>query len=163
MASERIELLCDVLDNQRNLTKWYLKRIPEGMETTPVIVDGVKLNTPYWQVAHLIWTDYSVGLKALGYKGSVPEWINHVGFGSSGEIPESMPAYADLLQVFTDSHTVKLDFLRTLTDEVLDADYAIPSLRFKNNYYALLHLARHEGVHCGHIAAFCKLNGIKTI
>ena len=70
----RAKLLCDVLENQRRLTKWYLKRIPVEDLSIRIEVNGRELNSPLWNVAHLIWTDYHIGLLPMGYKTEVPEW-----------------------------------------------------------------------------------------
>ena len=86
-----------------------------------------------------------------------------MGFGSSGDIPEEMPQYSELKALFDKVHSEKIAFFNGLEDAVLDQPYHIESLGFKNNYYGLLHLVRHEGVHCGSISTFCKLRGIKTI
>lgn len=159
----RLELLCDVLDNQRRLTKWYLKRIPEEQLRDRIEVNGALLNSPAWIVSHLIWTDFAVGLTPLGYSGEMPAWAAKTGFGSTGDLPENLPGWPELSQSFDSTHQTKLDYLRSLDDAVLDAAYGLPALGFRNNYYALLHLARHEGVHCGGIALFCKLRGIRTV
>ncbi|MEZ5007097.1 MAG: DinB family protein [Chitinophagales bacterium] len=159
----RIKLLCDALDNQRGLTKWYLKKIPQEMLAERIEANGVKLNSPLWLVSHLIWTDYSIGLFPLGFKDKQPEWLNGVGFKSSGEMPENAPNTQAILDLFDSSHQLKLDFFQTLDEAILDEPYAVEWLGFKNNYYALLHLLRHEGVHTGGIATFCKLKGIKTV
>lgn len=161
--SPRLELLADVLDNQRRLTKWYLKRIPEAQLGDRIEFNGVLLNSPKWIVSHLIWTDFAVGLSPLGYTGAMPEFAAKAGFGSTGDLPDQMPDWPELSQVFDSTHQVKLDYLRSLDDAVLDDAYGLPALGFRNNYYALLHLARHEGVHCGGIALFCKLRGIRTV
>lgn len=159
----KIELLCDALDNQRGLTKWYLRKIPQEMLAERIDVNGTKLNSPLWLVAHLIWTDYNIGMLPLGYGKEPEKWINAVGFGSTGEMPTDAPSIEDIFSKFDEVHQEKLAFLKTLNDAVLDQAFAITSLGFKNNYYALLHLLRHEGVHTGGIATFCKLKGIKTI
>ncbi|MCP4123049.1 MAG: DinB family protein [Bacteroidetes bacterium] len=161
--SVRAEILCDILDNQRRLTKWYLKRIPENQFTTRVEANGRFLNSPAWVIAHLIWTDYTVGLLPLGFKGEIPSFTKKTGFGSTGDLPENLPPREELISLLNSTHQLKLDFLQKLDDATLDGDFSITSLGFRNNYYALLHLARHEGVHCGNIAAICKLNGIKTV
>ncbi len=159
----RIDLLCDVLDNQRRLTKWYLKKIPKEMLGERIEVDGVKLNAPIWLVAHLIWTDYNIGLLPFGHKGHKHEWLNQVGFKSTGDMPENIPSVDEIFKLFDDTHQLKLDFFKSLDDSILDEPYAVEWMGFKNNYYALLHLVRHEGVHTGGIATFCKLKGIKTV
>lgn len=162
MAS-RIELLCDVLDNQRRLTNWYLNRVPVEDVALRIEAEGRALNSPLWNIAHLIWTDYGIGMLPLGYKQPPPVWIQHVGFGSSGEIPDDFPDFGEVKRVFDETHDLKTEFFKSLSDDMLDAEYAHTALGFRNNYYALLHLARHEGVHCGSIAAFCKIKGIKTV
>ncbi|MEZ5001514.1 MAG: DinB family protein [Chitinophagales bacterium] len=159
----RLNFLCDALDNQRNLTKWYLKKIPHDILDERLAVNGTKLNSPLWIVSHLIWTDYHIGMLPMGYKKQPEEWIGQVGFKSSGEMPENAPSLETILNQFDEVHQEKLAFFKSLPDDQLDGDYTISSLGFKNNYYALLHLLRHEGVHTGGIATFCKLKGIPTI
>jgi len=161
--SLRAEILCDILDNQRRLTKWYLQKIPDDLFTVRMEANGKSLNSPAWLIAHLIWTDFTVGLHPLGFKGEIPEFAQKTGFRSSGDLPENFPSRDELLSLLDTTHKAKLDHLRTLSDETLDGPYAITSLGFRNNYYGLLHLARHEGVHCGNIASVCTLNGIKTV
>lgn len=156
-------LLINVLENQRKLTKWYLKKIPLKDLDIRIKVDDKVLNSPLWIISHLIWTDYNIGLLPLGFKCEVPDWVNKVGFGSSGELPEGMPDTNSLIELFDSVHSQKLEFINSLDESILNAPYALTNLGFKNNYYALLHLARHEGVHCGGIATFCKLRGIKTV
>lgn len=159
----RIELLCDALDNQRRLTKWYLKKIPKEILGERVEVDGIKLNSPLWLVSHLIWTDYNIGLLPLGHKNHNHKWLDQVGFKSSGEMPEDAPSIDEIFELFDNTHQLKLDFFKNLNDSILDEPFAVEWLGFKNNYYALLHLIRHEGVHTGGISTFCKLKGIKTV
>jgi hypothetical protein len=161
--ANRLELLCDVLENQRRLTNWYLKKIPVEDMARRIEAEGKHLNSPLWNVAHLVWTDYGIGLLPLGYTDTPPAWIQHVGFGSDGSLPDDFPAFEEVKRVFDDTHERKLAFFKSLDDAILDADYAHAALGFKNNYYALLHLARHEGVHCGQLASFCKIRGIKTV
>ena len=159
----RIKILCDALDNQRRLTKWYLKKIPQEMLAERIEANGIKLNSPLWLVAHLIWTDYSIGLFPFGFKGEQPQWLNEVGYKSSGELPNNAPNTQKILDLFDSTHQLKLDFFQTLEESILDEPYPVEWLGFKSNYYALLHLLRHEGVHTGGIATFCKLKGIKTV
>ena len=161
--SNRLELLCDILDNQRRLTNWYLKKIPVDDMNKRLNIDDQHLNSPLWVISHLIWTDYGIGMLPLGFKEAPPSWVQDVAFGSSGVLPENFPSYEEVKQCMDDTHAKKLAFFKSLDDTVLDEEYAHKALGFKNNYYALLHLVRHEGVHCGGLAAFCKFEKIKTV
>lgn len=161
--SSRNDLLCDVIDNQRRLTKWYLKKIPVELLDKRVQAGDVMLNSPLWVVAHLVWTDFGIGMLPLGYKGSPPPWVQQVAYGSSGELGPDFPDMETVMEAFNDTHEKKLDFIRSLDNDTLEAAYAHQLLGFKSNYYALLHLARHEGVHCGGLATLCKIHHIKTV
>ncbi len=158
-----ISTICDILDFQRKLTIWYLKKIPIELLKERVNVNGVFLNAQLWIIGHLIWTDYFIGLHPLGYKGEAPKWIEFFGFGSSGILPDDLPTIADILKKLDEVHQEKLVFIRALDESILEEPYLVNQLGFKNNYYALLHLVRHEGVHTGGLATFCKLKGIKTV
>jgi hypothetical protein len=158
-----ISIVCDLLDYQRKVTSWYLKKIPLELLGERIEVNGVFLNAPLWIVCHLIWTDYFIALQPFGYKGEAPKWIEFFSLGSPGELPENLPSTEEILKSFDEVHLEKLAFIRTLSESILEQPHVLSHLGFKNNYYALLHLARHEGVHTGGLATFCKLKGFKTI
>jgi hypothetical protein len=158
-----IAVLGDLLDYQRKVTTWYLKKIPVESLKDRIEVNGVFLNAPLWIVAHLIWTDFFIALNPLGYKGESPKWIDSFGLGSSGELPTDIPSVEEILQTFDEVHQKKLEFIKDLDESIFDQPHVLSHLGFKNNYYALLHIARHEGVHTGGLATFCKVKGIKTI
>lgn len=161
--NNRLKFLCDAMESQRKLTNWYIAKIPEELLGKRINANGIPLNAPAWIMAHLVWTEYYIALGPLQEESAPPEWIQEVRIGTSGDLPDILKDQALLRRAFDGTHEKKISLIRSLDDRVLDQPYEHASMRFPDNYRALLHLLRHEGVHCGHFSLICKLSGITTV
>lgn len=159
------EVLADMLDKNRELTRFYLSWLKDVDSLSQIEVNGEKLNSVYWIVAHLIWAEDNLINVCTGHESVVPEFINQYKLGDSNSIKAGSPDFKSLLQLMKEVHEkCKLTIL-AMTDEELAADNP-KSFQFgtdKSNRMMIKHAIRHEGIHAGNLAWLAKLNGIKTI
>ena len=160
------ELLADTLDRTRGLTRYYTSLLRETNPEAQIDVNGIKLNSLYWLIAHLIWAEDNLAVQMTGGQSVAPEWAEKYCINSNGILHEGRPDFKTLLAELKRVHEASLAHIRQLTDE----DLAQPNpagMHFgdgdTSRRVMIQHAIRHEGTHVGHLGWLCKLQGIKGV
>ena len=160
------QILAEVLDNTRQLTRWYISLLKGYDPFKQFVVDGKQLNSAYWLIGHLAWTQNNMLLKTTGGKAMDIPWEKHFGFGKAlDKDAEGLPGIKEILDTLKELQQRSVDHLRQITPEELDEPNpgGIAFGGDSSKRMMVHHVIRHEGVHAGHLSWICKLHGVKTI
>lgn len=163
--NSHVLVIADMLESTRQLNKYFIKKLDTDKLTQVYNVDGVELNSAYWVLAHTMWAEHYLTIKALGGPATPPElaWLEHYGINSDGSILGDPLSMKDLWAAMEEVHQQSQAFVRSLTDEELSMEPNINSNIWNTKRDVLFHAVRHEAQHMGHISWLCKLHGSKTI
>lgn len=158
-------LIADMLENTRQLNKFFIKKLDADKLTQTYAVDGTELNSAYWVIAHTIWAEEYLTIRTLNGPTTPPElsWLKHYGINSDGSILGDPISLKELWTIMEEVHQRSQSFVRSLTDEFLEMPAKHETPIWKTNRDVLFHAVRHEAQHMGHISWLCKLHGNKTI
>jgi len=158
------QIIADIFEETRKLTRFYLSKIDPAWAEWQPEADGVKLNSAYWLVAHLVWAEHALLVASMGGTTLNLPWLNHYALGSDGSLHEDRPSFSAMIAQLNEIHQYADDFVRTLTDEQLNEPASITAIQWNTTKRKVLyHAIRHEGTHVGHLGWLCKIKGIKTI
>lgn len=155
-----------MLDEQRNLTRFYLGKLKDEDMYREFEVDGYKTNSPYWILAHMCWAENSVGLQSLGHSGLDFPWLNDFKIGSAKDSKLTNPPSLDeVLAAWKQIHAVTIENLSGLSEAELDQDNetGIAFGENKSKRFMAMHTIRHEGTHCGQLSLIAQMYGKKTV
>lgn len=157
------QILGEAYESVRNLTKFYLSKL-DGVDLHQQLeINGKKFNSPYWIVAHLVWTEHSLIIRGLGNQSLDIPWLEDFSIGSDSEKIKNKPAYEEVLKKLDEVHLVAMNIINSLSDEQLDGenhiDVTFGGVNSKRS--VLRHAIRHEPMHIGQISWILKVNGIK--
>lgn len=160
------KVLAQTMDEARNLTRFYSRKL-KGEDMDRVFeVNGFTTNSPYWILAHLCWAENMLLLQCMGHKGLDIPWLNDFKIGSSkGEKPANAPDLKEVLTALKDIHAAALEQLSSMTDEELDEDNVL-GVSFGENRskrFIAMHAIRHEGTHLGQLSLIAKMYGKQTV
>lgn len=165
MSKSQTQTLVETLELSRDLTKFYLKKL-EGQDLYKTFeIEGHKLNSILWLVAHITVSENWLLLVCTGgEKVSIP-WARQFGLGSEIPKKEEYPPIEDIFKQFDLVHQKAIDYITTLSDEDLQKP-TTNGITFggEDSVGSIIkHAIRHECSHAGHLGWLCKLFGIKTI
>ena len=165
MPRTETHILADMMDNTRNLTRFYISNLKNVDPYTPIEFGGKTFNSIYWLTAHLIWAEDNLIVAGTGAPSVAPEWIKHYHLGADGSLHTGHSDYKSLLTDMKRVHEEAMNYLKNLDDSILDKDNAF-NLHFGDgdisNRFIIMHAIRHEGTHIGNLAWMCKMNEVKT-
>lgn len=160
------KVLAAMLDEQRNLTRFYLSKLKSEDMHREFEVNGYTTNSPYWILAHLCWAENMLAIQSLGRKGVNIPWLNDFKIQSpKGGKTASQPSLEEVLSAFKQIHAVALETISSLSDEELDTENVL-GLAFgenKSKRFMAMHAVRHEGTHCGQLSLIAKMYGKTTV
>ena len=160
------KVLATMMDEQRNLTRFYLSKLKGEDMYREFDVNGYTTNSPYWILAHLCWAENMLAIQSLGGKGVDINWLNDFKIHSpKGEKPASQPSLEEVLAAFKQIHAAALETISSLTDPELDQENSL-GLAFGDNEskrFMAMHAVRHEGTHCGQLSLIAKMYGKATV
>lgn len=160
------KILAAMLDEQRNLTRFYLSKLKGEDMYREFEVNGYTTNSPYWILAHLCWAENMLAIQCLGKEGVDIAWLNDFKIQSpKGAKHDSQPSLEEVLDAFKQIHAVSLKTIAALSDKELDEDNPL-GLAFGENRskrFMVMHAVRHEGTHCGQLSLIAKMYGKKTV
>jgi hypothetical protein len=165
MARTETQILADMMDKTRQLTRFYISNLKAIDPYTPVEFGGKNFNSLYWLTAHLVWAEDNLIMAGTGAKSIASEWINHYHIKSDGSLHEGHGDYKALLAEMKRVHEESLTHLRGMDDSLLDKDNAL-GFQFgdgdTSTRLIVMHAIRHEGTHIGNLAWMCKMNEIPS-
>jgi uncharacterized damage-inducible protein DinB len=164
-AKSEAQILAEVLERVRELTKFYLSLMKKIDPERTYAANGVTLNSARWVAAHMTQSEHRLLVEGLGGKPLAAPWMKEFGIGSKPLPRGKEPAFKDVLVKMDAVHRAALKTVKSLKDADLDRPNAL-GFKFggKNNKRNIIHHAiGHEGCHAGHLGWICKLNRIKTV
>mgnify|MGYP001427449063 CR=1 FL=1 len=163
MSNEKTQTLVKAYQMARNLSNYYISKM-ESLDIHKVYeVNGVKMNSAYWILAHLVWTEHFLIIEGIGGESLGIEWLNDYGFGSVPDEIKNQPSIEEVRKRFEEVHAKAMDILNSMTDELMEAENNIEA-NFggsKDKFHVLMHAIRHEPMHIGQLSWILKINGIK--
>lgn len=163
MSNEKTQTLIKAYQMARNLSNYYISKM-ESIDIHKVYeVNGVKMNSAYWILAHLVWTEHFLIIEGIGGESLGIEWLNDYGFGSVPDEIKNQPSIEEVRKRFEEVHAKAMDILNSMTDELMEAENNIEA-NFggsKDKFHVLMHAIRHEPMHIGQLSWILKINGIK--
>ncbi len=165
MAKTETEVLVEMLEMSRDLTKFYLKKL-EGQDVHKVFeVEGKKFNSILWLIAHITVSENWLLLVCTGGERVKIPWARQFGLGSEIPRKEDCPPFEEVLEMFKKVHETAISYVKTLSEEDL-AKPTTNGINFggEDSVRAIIkHAIRHESTHTGHLGWLCKLFSVKTI
>ncbi len=163
MKRSEAETLAEVYKGVRNLSKMFIAPVKDIDMNRQIEIDGIKFNSAYWIVAHLVWTEHFLVVEGIGGENMNIDWINEYGFGGKPEDIKKKPPYEEILNKLEEVHTRAFDIIKGLSDEQLDEDNNLGASfgGSKSKRTLIIHAIRHEPMHIGQLSWILKLNGKK--
>ncbi|MBL7923359.1 MAG: DinB family protein [Bacteroidia bacterium] len=159
------ELLAEMLDHTRQLTRFYLKHTADIDLQKRFEIGDFQTNSVHWIVAHLSWAEWALTLKALGSDVSPAPWFTLFKIGAPAPDPGQFPPYEEVRRVFDETHATALAHIRSLEDATLKEENEL-GMSFgggKEKRMIIQHCIRHEGTHTGHLGWILRMSGKKVI
>lgn len=157
--------LAGVMDKTRQITLLYLDKLKETDLHHVFEINGNRLNSAFWIMAHLPVTQNYLMLRATGGEHVKIPWARQFGQGSTPPIPSEFPSLDEVKGVMKEVHEKSLAHVRGLAPGILEqpnlAGFEFPGVKTVRD--VIVHAIRHEGTHAGHLGWLCKLHGIKTV
>jgi hypothetical protein len=165
MSSE-LETLHRLTSETRNLARFYLKKLEGADVRKRFEIEGKKLNSIYWLVAHMAWAQNNLVLRSSGGPNPGIKWLKHFALGKPAEEGEANgPSWEEVLEGFKKVHELALSHLGSMDPATLDQpnklDWEI--MGEKTVRATIMHHIRHENSHIGHLGWLAKLNERKTV
>ena len=158
-------VMARVMQKTRDITLMYFKLLRNTDLQRTFEINGIKLNSPFWIMAHLAVTENFLLNRSTGGPVIKIPWARQFGMGSEHSLPEACPPLDEVLETLATVHKSAMDHVASLSDDLLDQPNTsgFEFLGEKTYRSVMEHAIRHEGTHSGHLGWLCKLNGIKTI
>src|ERR1700740_2884891 len=114
------EYLTGLLNNTRVLAYFYLDKLNETDWYAQFDVNGNRINSVAWNLAHMAWAQNFFVLVASGNQSVCLRWLALFKIGSEPPTVSLYPNKEDLLAAFENIHTLALHQVRTMTKEQFD-------------------------------------------
>ncbi len=159
------QILADTYDTMRNLSAFYISKLKDIDVNKQYSIDGVKFNSAYWIIAHLVWTEHFLLVKGIGDKSMDIPWLDEYGFGSDPEEVKTKPDFEEVMKKRDEVHKIAMEILNSLSDEEMDKpNYLNANFGGVNNKRNVIkHAIRHEPMHIGQLSWILKVNGVKMV
>ncbi len=166
MNKTESQILAEVLESTRFITRFYLSQLKGTNQFNEFEVEGRKLNSWYWILGHLTWSENLLGLKLLNGPAFEVDWLPGFKIGNPlAERKEGLPDLKELFALHKDVHLATIEHINSLPDEELNEDNE-SGVSFDGDAskrQIIHHVIRHESIHTGQLGWLCKLFGIETI
>ncbi len=157
------EVLADVYAKVRGLSNMFISALKDVDIHKQVQIGDVKFNSPYWIVAHLVWTEHFLIIEGVGGEKMNIDWIDEYSFGTNPEDIKTSPPYEEVLKRLNETYERALQIIKGLKSDQLEEDNNIDvsfgGAKTKRN--VIIHAIRHEPMHIGQISWILKTNGLK--
>jgi len=163
MKKSESEILADVYEKVRGLSKMFISGLKDVDINKRLEIDNIKFNSAYWIVAHLVWTEHFLLIKGVGDVDLNIDWLDEYAYGTDPDSVKTKPPYEEILKKLDEVHAKAVEIIKGLSDEQLDEDNLIGA-NFggsKSKRNVITHAIRHEPMHIGQISWILKSNGIK--
>lgn len=157
------QVLADAFDYSRKISLDYFNKMKDLDIYREFEVNGMKLNSAYWLIGHLVVTENYLLLKSTGGEIVRFDWARPFGLGGNlSQLTERVPL-ENIFATMDEVHNKAMSHVRGLSEEQL----ALPNtgaIKFGDGsiYDIIRHAIEHEGAHGGHLGWLNKLHGIKN-
>lgn len=161
--------LRNMVDATRSLAHFGLKKLEGKTQAelqTRFEVNGRKLNSAYWMVAHMAWAENNLIIRSTGGPNPEVPWLKFFALGKSADEGEACGVpYEEIYAGFKKVHQIAMEQLATLDPAQLDAENKLnwEILGGKTMRNTIMHHIRHENNHIGQLLWLVNLHGVKTI
>lgn len=161
MEKSEAEILADVYEKVRSLSKFYLSNLSEIDIDKRIEADGVKFNSAYWIAAHLVWTEHSLILNGITGEDMDIDWLNDYAYGSDPDNIKYKPTIEEIFKVMDEVHSKAVSVIKGLSNEQLNEDnlFGESFSGSKSKRNLIMHAIRHEPMHIGQLSWILKSNG----
>jgi uncharacterized damage-inducible protein DinB len=161
----RTQALVKAYEMSWNLAAYYFSKLENIDLHKRYELEGVKMNSAYWILAHMVWTEHFLILEGIGGESIGIEWLNDFGFGADPDSIQNPPSVEEIKSKMDEVHKRALEILNTMTDEMMMADNNIEATfgGSQSKESVLMHAIRHAPMHVGQISWILKINGIKMV
>ena len=159
------DILADTFEDVRSLLKFYLMRA-EAVDPFRVYeVEGKPLNTLYWLIAHLTWSEHFLLIEAMGGVLLDIPWLERFEMGSTPPTGDGLPTIDEVREAMERVHERAMTTVRGLTSEQLGEANPV-GISFRGGdarRVVIRHAIRHEPCHIGQIGWLIKASGGETV
>ncbi|HMQ69233.1 MAG TPA: DinB family protein [Ignavibacteria bacterium] len=161
MNKSESEILADVYEKVRDLSKFYLSSLSDIDIDKRIEADGIKFNSAYWIAAHLVWTEHSLILNGVAGDDMNIDWLNDYAYGCDPDKIKNKPPIEEVLKTMDEVHEKAVSVIRNHTDEQLDEDnlFGESFSGSKSKRNLIIHAIRHEPMHIGQLSWILKYGG----
>lgn len=159
----KTQVLIQMYQMARNLSEYYISKL-DGVDINKAYeINGIKMNSAFWLIAHLVWTEHFLIIEGIGGESLGIEWLNDYGFGSLPDQIKNPPSYEEVKKRFEEVHTKAIEILEKMTDKQMESENNIEANFAGHNdkFHVLMHAIRHEPMHIGQLSWILKVNGIR--
>lgn len=155
------QILAGAFESVRNLSKFYISNLEEKDLHKQFELNGVKFNTAFWMICHLVWTEHFLIVQGVGNKTLNIPWLDQFEQGSDPAAVSHKPEYKEVLSNLDEVHAEAMKILNNLPDEELEKQNHInATFGQKNDKLGVIrHCIRHEPMHIGQISWIIKAGG----
>src|SRR5688500_11223796 len=114
------QILSAVMDKTRQLTAYYINVLKETNLHQVFEVNGIRLNTTFWIMAHLAVTENYLLLRSTGGIPFKLPWARQFGMGSVSSLPENCPPLEEVKQMMHEVHQKSMEHIALLDPDMLD-------------------------------------------
>lgn len=164
MQKTEAQILAGMMDQTRKLARYYTTQL-QGVDVLKEFeVEGKKLNSVLWVLAHITWAENNLLLKSLDGPKVAVAWLEHFRTNSNSSPQPDWPRLNEVLESMQQVHEAAMRFVSELDDKALDEPAYVEATDWRTDKrHVIMHAIRHEALHIGHLTWLCKLHGIKTI
>ena len=164
--STELSTLREVIQRTRELANFYIHKSKQVDVKKRFEINGKKLNSIYWLIAHMAWAENNLIIRSTGGPNPELPWLKLFALGKpANEGEENGPSFEEVLAGFEKVHRLSMEHLEKLDPALLGSpnklDWEI--MGSKTMRAVLVHHIRHEGMHIGHLSWNATLHGVETI
>lgn len=155
--------IAEMLDQSRKFNRYYISLLDHDRLHESYTLDSVKMNSAYFIVGHLGWTEWAIitqSLKGPAFEAPLLEQF-HIG-SRQGSHPVELD-FGALVAEIDRVHAFTLDYIQGLSEAELEEDVFLAPANWNTvRRKALYHVIRHESFHTGQLSWIAKVHGAKT-
>ena len=163
MKKSEGEVLADVYSRVRGLSNMFISALKDVDVNKQLQIGDIKFNSPYWIVAHLVWTEHFLIIEGVAGESMNIDWLEEYAYGTNPDEVKTKPPFEELIQKLNETHSRALEIIKNTKDEELEEENNIGA-NFggsKSKRTVITHAIRHEPMHIGQISWILKTNGKK--
>src|SRR5665213_2052160 len=112
----------EIIQRTRELANYYIHKTKNVDVKKRFEVNGKKLNSIYWLVAHLAWAENNLIIRSTGGPNPEVPWLKFFALGKPAEEGETNgPSYEEVLAGFEKVHKIAMEHLEKMDPALLDS------------------------------------------